>query len=141
MTDTSFWFALLAALSWGIAPIFEKWGVVHTSPYFTLMVQSFVVSFSLLAIGVNTGQLQGMTELNKQAWLYLGIAGVLSGLLAQIFYYKALQGGEIGRIIPLISSLQIIIASVGASLAWGETITGMKVLGTILIITGIYFLC
>jgi transporter family protein len=140
MTDTSFWFALLAAVSWGIAPIFEKWGVVHTSPYLTLMVQSFVVSFSLLAIGVNTGQLQYMAELNKQAWLYLGIAGLLSGLLAQNFYYKALQGGEIGRIIPLISSLQIVIASIGASYAWGETITGMKVLGTILIITGIYIL-
>lgn len=70
----------------------------------------------------------------------MGIAGLLSGLLAQLFYYKALQGGEIGRIIPLNSSLQIVIASIDAAFVWGETINGMKVMGTILIIIGIYFI-
>ena len=140
MTETSYWFPLLAALSWGIAPLFEKWGVTHTSPYFTLLVQSFVVSFTLLTVGVGSGQLQGVFSLTRQSWLYLGIAGLLSGLLAQIFYFKALQQGEISRLIPLISSLQIVIATVSASFVWNETINGMKILGTLLIIIGIFLI-
>ncbi|GAX88838.1 EamA family transporter [Effusibacillus lacus] len=140
MAESSFLFAVLAALSWGIAPLFEKWGVLHTSPYFTLLVQSLVVSVALLAVGLESGQFQQVFSLNKQSWLFLAIAGLLSGLLAQMFYFKALQHGEISRLIPLISSLQVVIATVSASFVWGETMNGMKVLGTLLIILGIYFI-
>ncbi|MFC4768096.1 EamA family transporter [Effusibacillus consociatus] len=140
MTETSYWFALLAALSWGIAPLFEKWGVLHTSPYFLLLVQSLVVSFALLVLGIESGELQEVMQLNKKSWIYLGIAGLLSGFLAQMFYFKALQGGEISRIIPLISSLQIVIASISACYVWGEAIGSMKVIGTVLIIIGIFLI-
>ncbi|BCJ86592.1 EamA family transporter [Effusibacillus dendaii] len=140
MTETSYLFAVLAALSWGIAPLFEKWGVLHTSPYFTLLIQSFVVSFILLSLGIQTGEIQQIAAMSQKSWFLLGIAGLLSGLLAQFFYYKALQTGEISRIIPLISSLQIVIATVSASFVWGETINGMKVVGTVFIVLGIFLL-
>jgi transporter family protein len=70
----------------------------------------------------------------------LGIAGLLSGLLAQIFYYKALQIGEISRIIPFISSLQIVIASISASFVWGEAMSALKIIGTVLIVIGIFLI-
>ncbi|WP_018132305.1 hypothetical protein [Effusibacillus pohliae] len=43
MTDTSFWFAVLAALSWGIAPLFEKWGGMKVIGTILILIGIFLI--------------------------------------------------------------------------------------------------
>jgi transporter family protein len=131
-------FALLAALTWGVAPMFEKWSVLRTSPFMALFVQGIVVIGVLLVFGTWRGEFRKVPPISKESWVVLIIAGLLSGLIAQFFYYLSLRTGNVTQVIPLITSLQLVISSVLAVLFLHEPLSVAKAAGIFMIIAGIY---
>jgi bacterial/archaeal transporter family protein len=131
-------FAILAAVTWGISPIFEKIGVVRTSPFLALFIQGLLVLFTMAMAGFQNGEYRGLERITFSTWVILAVAGLLSGLVAQFFYYKALQTGYVSQIIPLIGSLQLVISTFMSNLFLNEPIGYLKIIGIGFIIIGIY---
>ena len=79
--------ALLCALFWGLAPIFEKVGLRHLPPLPGVFVRSLVVTaitgFALAGLFVFHREGLGEVKMNLRWFLWIAAGGISGGLLAQ----------------------------------------------------------
>ncbi len=132
-------FALLAALSFGIAPIFEKLGLARTEPAVALLIRAFTTSVFIMAYIFYAGKSRELLVTDFKSLVYVLLGGVFGVLFAQFFYFKALQYGEIGRVMPIVGSFPV-IAFLLSVLIFGETFTIMKCIGLVLVVGGVILL-
>lgn len=141
---SGFWFALLAALAWGIAPIFAKLGLSEgqmSGPNavivrFTGAMLAFLVF--MLVVGRQT-QWGGIMTLPGRAIIYLFIEGIFGALLGHFAYYEAMRTWETSRVVGVTGAFPVITA-VLALLFLGESLTWGKALGITLITSGVILL-
>ncbi|MEW6188566.1 MAG: EamA family transporter [Actinomycetota bacterium] len=131
-----FWFAILASLCWGSAPIFEKVGIGKMSPLVAVTVRSVVISIILIVSVILTKEITTIPRVELKSLIYIAIGGILAGLLGQVFYFAALKLGESSRVVPVCGTYPLIAAVLGISLL-GEALTIPKIVGIILIVAGI----
>ncbi len=132
--------ALLAALLWGIAPIFDKIVVSSgVSPYTANLIRAFgAIAFLTLAVlWLRQFDLSAYTGKNL---IYLLTAGALGGGLAMILYYIALKFTQASKVVPL-TSIYPLFTVIFSAIALGENISPKVVVGTILIILGVMLVC
>jgi len=132
--------ALLAALLWGIAPIFDKIVVSSgVSPYTANLIRAFgAIAFLTLAVlWLRQFDLSAYTGKNL---IYLLTAGALGGGLAMILYYIALKFTQASKVVPL-TSIYPLFTVIFSAIALGENISPKVVVGTILIILGVVLVC
>jgi transporter family protein len=128
--------ALLAALLWGIAPIFDK--IVassNVSPFLANLVRATGGIIFLLIAVLSLRQFDFSTFTTKNV-AYLLIAGALAGGLAMVLYYTALKHTQASRVIPLTSIYPLFTVFFSAMML-GEKISPKVVVGTILIVLGV----
>ena len=132
--------ALLAALLWGIAPIFDKIVVSSgVSPYTANLIRAFgAIAFLILAVlWLRQFDLSAYTGKNL---IYLLTAGALGGGLAMILYYIALKFTQASKVVPL-TSIYPLFTVIFSAIVLGENISPKVVIGTILIILGVVLVC
>ncbi len=132
-------FALLAALSFGIAPIFEKLGLARTEPAVALLIRAFTTSVFIMIYIFYAGKSHELLVTDFKSIVYVLLGGIFGVLFAQFFYFKALQYGEIGRVMPIVGSFPV-IAFLLSVLIFGETFTIIKFIGLVLVVTGVILL-
>jgi len=134
--------ALLAALCWGFAPMFEKTGLQGDSdPTLGVLVRSIGVVLGTLCLLPMIGRGIGarLAVLPARTWFYLGMGGLLASVIGQAFFYRALKYGEMSRVVPIGASYPLIAFVIG--LLWfKEPFTPGKAVGVSLVLAGIYFL-
>ncbi len=132
--------ALLAALLWGIAPIFDKIVVSSgVSPYMANLIRAFgAITFLVLAVVIF--KQFDLSAFNGRNVAYLLIAGALGGGLAMILYYIALKFTHVSRVVPL-TSIYPLFTVVFSAIALGENVSPKVVVGTILIVIGVALVC
>ncbi len=130
------WFAILAALCWGSAPVFEKAGIAKMSPLVAVTVRSVVISVILIIAVTFAGELSTISKIDTRSLIYIAIGGILAGLLGQGLYFYALKLGESSRVVPVVGTYPLVAAILGITLL-GEALTVQKILGVILIIGGV----
>jgi transporter family protein len=137
---SAFTLALLAALVWGAAAFCEKKGLGGTDPLTGLWVRSLgvtlgglVVTFAIPDLG---GRLAAMGW-RTGAWLLGG--GLLASIIGQIFFYRALKMGDIGRVATVGGSWPLVAFLLSVAFL-GEPPTLRKALGVALVIAGLSFL-
>jgi transporter family protein len=135
--------ALLCALFWGLAPIFEKVGLRHLPPLSGVFVRSVVVT---LAIGLILAaaffwqrESVVITRLNARYLFWIALGGISGGVLAQYLYYLALSSGEVSRVTPIASAFPLVTV-IWSILFLGEALTLTKVLGAGLVVAGVWLL-
>ena len=79
-----------------------------------------------------------MKDVSRNTWLFLIISG-LSTELSWLFYFKAIQLGNVSRVAP-IDKLSVVITMLLAFLFLQEQPSFKVVLGAILIATGSIFM-
>ena len=131
-----FWLAMLAALLWGLAPVFDKIGLGRATPLAALSVRTIVVVVGLLTFLTATGGWREIGGLDSRSVLYLCLGGLAAGLLGQLVYYYALKSGEATRVVPLAATYPLVAALV-STLCLKEPVTPGKVIGAILIVLGV----
>lgn len=139
-----FWFALLAALLWGVAPIFAKLGLSEgqmSSPNaviirFTGAMMAFLVF--MLVVGRQT-QWGGIMTLPGRSIAYLFIEGICGALLGHFAYYEALRHWETSRVIGITGSAPVFTVLLAIVLL-GDSVTWGKIAGTLLIVAGVILL-
>ncbi len=132
--------ALLAALLWGIAPIFDK--IVASSgvsPYLANVVRTIGALVFLLASAIILGQLE-FSSLGYRNAVLLLTAGLMGGGIAMVLYYLALRFAEASRVVPL-TSIYPLFTVVFSAILLGERVSYKVAVGTVLIVLGVVLVC
>ena len=135
----AFIWAVLAALVWGVVPIFEKVGLRQTMPLAGLFYRSVGVMVGMLLLGFFMVKPQEIRSVDIRSALCLMAGGFLASFIAQIFFYNSLKVGEVSRIVPLAGSYPLIAFLLGVLLL-GESVTPFKMVGVLLVLSGVWFL-
>ena len=135
----AFFLALLPAFIWGFVPFLEKIGLSSVEPTAAYLVRCSGVFLGVVILVAFTPQFPSFGKMGIKAIVFLVLAGILAGVVAQLVFYKALKMGEISRIIPVTCCYPLFSFLLG----WiflGEEITLSKVAGMLLILGGILLL-
>lgn len=140
--------AVAAGLCWGVGELFTK-SVLHThkiGPITAIAVRSTVALPVLwiayfIAVRVAKAEPADWYRADTPTLLKLVLgSGLVAGAAAMIFFYAALNYGEISRVKPIAFALAPAVASVLAFTFLHEPLTAKKALGIAAILGGVVLL-
>ena len=127
-------FAFLSAFFAGITSILAKIGIQDTdSDLATALRTGVVLIFSWLMVFL-TGNISGFAALTWKNLLFLILSGLATGA-SWLCYFKALQLGDINKVVPIDKS-SVILTMLLAWIFLGETLYWNGILGLLLIAAG-----
>ncbi|HEY4716549.1 MAG TPA: EamA family transporter [bacterium] len=135
-----FYYAMLAVIFWGSAPVFEKIGLAALPPAAGIFIRSLIAAAGTAVIfSFNKPGWEVFSVASPKALIFLAIAGLNSALIGQFFYFKALKLGEASMIVPLCSTYPFVAVALSI-LILNESLTVNKIFGICLILAGIWLL-
>lgn len=133
-----FFYAILSALFAAITSIFAKMGISGINSNLATAIRTIVVLILAWGIVFATDTHKDIKNISNKSMLFLILSGLATGL-SWLFYYKAIQMGQVTNVIA-IDKLSIIITIILASFILNEQITVKSVLGGVLIAAGTLFM-
>jgi len=133
-----FW-AVLTALLWGTAPLLEKGGLQRVETNVVMLIRALLVIAVASAILGSSKNLDTIWQVDFRSLVFIVLGGIFSAVLGQMTYFYALKYGEVSRVIPVICTYPLITVFLSV-IFLGEKLTLDKILGTCLIILGIFYL-
>jgi transporter family protein len=127
-------YALLAALFASLTAIFAKMGVRDVDSHLATAIRAGFILILTWGIVLFTGAAKGMKELGGSTWLFLFLSAIAAGL-SWLFYFKALQLGEVSKVAP-IDKLSVAITILLGIILLGEPASMKTLLGGLLITAG-----
>ncbi len=133
-------FLLLAILGWGLGAFFDKACLRHMDPTGAFYVRTLftILIFTPMLLWKYPQTKQALLGSDKLGPLFV-VSSVIVSMAGVFFYLKALSGGEAMKIVPL-SSTYPAVTFVLALLFLGESFSVNKLIGTVLLSGGIYFI-
>ena len=129
-------FAILSAIFAALTSILAKVGIEGVNSNLATAVRTIVVVLMAWFMVFITGNLNGIVDINKKSWIFLILSGLATGA-SWLCYYKALQLGEVSKVVP-IDKLSIVITIILAFIFLGEQITSKTLIGCCLIVAGTF---
>lgn len=127
-------YALLAAVFASLTALFSKVGVKDVDSNLAMAIRvSFILLLTWGIVGA-TGAVKGLKELSGHTLLFLFLSALATGL-SWLFYFKALQLGDVSKVAP-IDKLSVAITIALAILFLGEPASLKTILGGLLITAG-----
>jgi transporter family protein len=130
-------FLFLTTLFWGMAAIFDKLALGKTSPFTGMMVRQFILTGILLAVGVGSGRLGTLGTLDGRSIVLFGLSGICGGAAGLWTYYHALRLGGASLVVPITATYPL-IAVLLSWLILQESLTVSRIIGTALIVLGVW---
>jgi len=127
-------YALLSALFAALTAVFAKVGLKGTDSDLATAIRTVVILFISWGIVFFKGSFTAIGSLSRQNILFLVVSGIATGL-SWIFYFKALQLGEVSQVAP-VDKLSVALAIVLSVLFLGEVLTWKSIVGASLVIVG-----
>ena len=127
-------YALLSALFAAITAILAKVGVKGISGNVATAVRTAVVLLLAWGIVIFGGQMKEVKELSRTNLLFLILSGLATGL-SWIFYFKALELGDVSKVAP-IDKLSIVFVMLLAFIFLHEPVDVKTIIGGVLILAG-----
>jgi transporter family protein len=128
--------ALLTALLWGTAPLFEKSGLAKTSAEVGLAVRSIVIALGVLTVVFAAGHGKELLCVDRRSLAFMAGGAILSGFVGQWIYFYTLKADQASRVVPLIAGVYPLVAAMLAIFFLNEPVTFRKVVGAALVIVG-----
>lgn len=128
------WYAVLSALFAALTAIFAKVGVKDVDSNLATAIRTAVILLLTWGIVIVTGRLGEVREITRHTWIFLLLSGLATGL-SWLFYFKALQTGDVSRVAP-IDKLSVVITILLAFIFLHETVSLKVILGALLITAG-----
>ncbi len=128
------YYAILSAFFAALTAIFAKVGVKDIPSNLATAIRTAVIL--LIAWGVVFfNQEQGaVKDISRYTWCFLVLSGIATGL-SWLFYFKALQVGEVSRVAP-IDKLSVVFTILLAFCFLKEPVSSKVVIGALLITAG-----
>jgi len=128
------YYALLSAFFAAITALLSKVGVKGISGNTAVAVRCLVIVLIAWGIVFFSGQTKEIRHLSKSNILFLVLSGIATGL-SWIFYFKALETGEVSKVAPL-DKLSVVFTMILAVVFLKESLTPQVVVGGLLIMAG-----
>ena len=129
-------FAILSAIFAALTSILAKVGIEGVNSNLATAVRTIVVVLMAWFMVFATGNQNGIVDISKKNWIFLILSGLATDV-SWLCYYKALQLGEVSKVVP-IDKLSIVITIILAFIFLGEQITLKTLIGCCLIIVGTF---
>ena len=129
-------FAILSAIFAALTSILAKVGIEGVNSNLAKAVRTIVVVLMAWFMVFITGNQNGIVDISKKSWIFLILSGLATGA-SWLCYYKALQLGEVSKVVP-IDKLSIVITIILAFIFLGEQITLKTLIGCCLIVAGTF---
>lgn len=131
-------YALLSAFFAALTAIFAKVGVKDINSDLATAIRTTVILMLTWGIVIFGSHINEMKDVSRSTWLFLIISGLSTGL-SWLFYFKAIQLGNVSRVAP-IDKLSVVITMLLAFLFLHEQPSIKVILGTLLIAVGSIFM-
>lgn len=128
------YYALLSAFFAALTAIFAKIGVKDINSDLATAIRTLVILVITWGIVVVEHQGAGIRDVGRHTWLFLILSGAATGL-SWLFYFKALQTGDVSRVAP-IDKLSVVITICLSFLLLREPVSLRVVIGALLITCG-----
>ena len=126
--------ALLSAVFAALTSILAKIGIEGVDSNLATAIRTVVVVFLAWGMVFLTDTQNGIMDISRKSWLFLILSGLATGA-SWLCYYKALQLGEVSRVVP-VDKLSVVITLVLAFVFLHEKVTPKSLIGCILIGAG-----
>ena len=130
--------ALLVAAIWGLAPIFEKLSLHSMSPLYVLFIRFVLVTSLFVPIFITSNQALNLDQLTLKNLMLILIPGILA-VIGIYLYFNALADSSSSKIVPL-TAIYPLFTCFYAFIFLKEDFTTEKIIGTILIVAGVFIL-
>lgn len=128
---------IVTALLWGTTPIIEKIGLAKVDPLIGVTVRSAIVTAGLFILTFVLGKGKSLMEVDGKGFLIFGASGVMAGLLGMWTYYTVLKAEPTSKIVPIAACYPLVTVLLSA-LILKEGVTISRLIGTVLIVSGIW---
>ena len=127
-------YALLSALFAALTAIFAKVGVEDVNSNLATAIRTTVIlalTWGIVLFGTHVGEIRSIP---RHTWLFLVLSGLATGL-SWLFYFKALQTGDVSRVAP-VDKLSVVMTIVLATLLLKEPLSLRVIAGALLVTAG-----
>lgn len=128
------YYALLSAVFASLTALLAKMGVRGIDSHLAMAVRVTVTLPLVWGLVLLTGAMKGIRDLSGGNWLFLCLSGLATGL-SWLFYFKALQTGDVSRVAP-VDKLSVAFTIFLGILVLGEPADARVILGGLLITCG-----
>ena len=127
-------FAILSAVFAALTSILAKIGIEGVNSNLATAIRTVIVVIMAWGMVFLTNAQHGILDIGKKSWLFLILSGLATGA-SWLCYYKALQMGEVSKVVP-IDKLSVVITLILAFVFLREGFTAKSLIGCILIGAG-----
>ena len=128
------YYALLSAFFAALTAIFAKIGVKDINSDLATAIRTAVIlliTWGIVLFGNHVGEVRSIP---RHAWLFLILSGAATGL-SWLFYFKALQMGDVSRVAP-VDKLSVVMTICLSFLFLKEPVSLRVIVGALLITAG-----
>ena len=129
-----FIFALLSAVFAALTSILAKIGIAGVNSNLATAIRTVVVVVMAWGMVFLTNAQGGIAQIEKKSWIFLILSGFATGA-SWLCYYRALQLGEVSKVVP-IAKLSVVITLVLGFIFLHEQFSVKSLIGCILIGVG-----
>ena len=126
---------ILSSVFAALTSILAKVGINGVNSNLATALRTAVVLIMAWGMVFLTNAQSGIADIDKKSWIFLILSGLATGA-SWLFYYKALQLGEVSRVAP-IDKMSIVLTLIMAFLFLHEKFTVKSAIGSVLIAAGI----
>lgn len=126
-----FIFALLSAIFAALTSILAKIGIEGVNSNLATALRTVVVVIMAWGMVFLTNTQGGITDISKKSWIFLILSGLATGA-SWLCYYRALQIGNVSRVVP-IDKLSVVITLILSFVFLHEQFTFKSFMGCVLI--------
>lgn len=127
-------FALLSAVFAALTSIFAKVGIEGVNSNLATALRTVVVLIMAWGMVFLTDAQGGISSISRKSWVFLILSGLATGA-SWLCYYKALQMGEVSKVVP-IDKMSVVITLILAFVFLHEQFTIKSFIGTALLTAG-----
>ena len=126
-----FVFALLSAIFAALTSVLAKIGIDKVNSNLATAIRTVVVAIMAWGMVFLPNKQSGISEISRKSWLFLILSGLATGA-SWLCYYRALQIGEVSKVVP-VDKLSVVITLILAFVLLHEEFTMKSIVGCILI--------
>ncbi|MFG6369827.1 MAG: EamA family transporter [Lachnospiraceae bacterium] len=129
-----FIFALLSAVFAALTSILAKVGITGMNSNLATAIRTVVVVVMAWGMVFLTNVQGGIMQIGRKSWIFLILSGLATGA-SWLCYYRALQIGEVSKVVP-VDKLSVVITLVLGFVFLHERFSAKSLIGCILIGAG-----
>lgn len=126
--------ALLSALFAALTAICAKVGVRDIDSNLATAIRTTVILLLTWGIVFASGHVSEIKTVPRYTWIFLLLSGLATGL-SWLFYFKAIQLGDVSRVAP-VDKLSVVITVILAMILLKEPVSPKVIAGCLLITAG-----